>query len=827
MRYFLTCILFLFISMGSLKAQSAKSFYKQGMKEMQARNYDAAVSSFTKSLGLKPNVFKVIVERGSAYELQGKTEDALKDFNVANNLKIKEKWIYMKLADLYMKTGNYSSAAASLESLITIDKKNIAAAQKLSFCYLMLKKFDKASEKADYAIELMRYNHTSHYYKALALDSLKSYTGANLEYVQAIKLMKAEEPNDVKVLPRYKPYYTNHAIVLNRFGSYDEAINEYTMAVTIDIIDTIEPKNYYVYYLRSLPYLTKTDYNNAIGDLNKCIVLNPKFTDAFYRRGQIYKKTSQFQSAISDFSKIIVIDGKNADAYRERGLCYLELNNYKEAINDLGKCLSLNPRDGTAKAFLKEASDKNYTANKEDTPPEIKLTYPQIDFQNFANVYLNQIDLIVEGQVTDKSNIQSVLVNGKAATFDANERNPSFSCRINMYNVEKVNVEVTDIYNNKGSKSFKIGRIIDDAKLKVNFSGIVVTDDGNNVPFANRVLNITNEKGDVLYTTKTDAAGKFTFEKLPYDKNYLLALDVADSPFSTTKKFVILDANRNPVVNAQGEGNGNFNFRLLQMDQKVMSLMSVDDEPLMIDMKGKLLAGDEQKTPIANITLLLLNAKGDIVSTKKTDENGLFIFPSLAPGIDYSFKIFESDAKNIFFQKIIITDERGRIIKEISKDQYGMFKFELLPSEEHLLATIAAEDTDPWLKTFKLNSKKNELVIIENIYYESGSFKILPEGEVVLKKAIEALKNNPKLTLEVQSHTDAVAGDEYNMELSQKRAATVVDYFVANGIDKKRVTGKGFGETEVSNRCVNGVDCSDAEHKQNRRTVFKISYTEK
>jgi outer membrane protein OmpA-like peptidoglycan-associated protein len=44
------------------------------------------------------------------------------------------------------------------------------------------------------------------------------------------------------------------------------------------------------------------------------------------------------------------------------------------------------------------------------------------------------------------------------------------------------------------------------------------------------------------------------------------------------------------------------------------------------------------------------------------------------------------------------------------------------------------------------------------------------------------------------------------------------------GIDKKRLTAKGFGETQLTNHCTNGVECSDAEHKQNRRTVFKINY---
>jgi outer membrane protein OmpA-like peptidoglycan-associated protein len=62
------------------------------------------------------------------------------------------------------------------------------------------------------------------------------------------------------------------------------------------------------------------------------------------------------------------------------------------------------------------------------------------------------------------------------------------------------------------------------------------------------------------------------------------------------------------------------------------------------------------------------------------------------------------------------------------------------------------------------------------------------------------------------------------MTLSQKRAATVVDYMVSKGVEKNRLTAKGFGETQLINHCTNGVECSDEEHKQNRRTVFKITY---
>jgi outer membrane protein OmpA-like peptidoglycan-associated protein len=170
----------------------------------------------------------------------------------------------------------------------------------------------------------------------------------------------------------------------------------------------------------------------------------------------------------------------------------------------------------------------------------------------------------------------------------------------------------------------------------------------------------------------------------------------------------------------------------------------------------------------------------------------------------------------------LITDENGKIIKELMRNPAGYFRYTLLPGDKAQMAKISA--TDPWLKALKLSKDKSELLIIENIYYPSGSFDVLPEAEVVINKAIEALKSNPKLRIEVQAHTDAVAGDDYNMELSQKRSNTVVAFMVANGIDKRRLLAKGFGETQLSNKCVNGFECSDAEHKQNRRTVFKISY---
>ena len=77
--------------------------------------------------------------------------------------------------------------------------------------------------------------------------------------------------------------------------------------------------------------------------------------------------------------------------------------------------------------------------------------------------------------------------------------------------------------------------------------------------------------------------------------------------------------------------------------------------------------------------------------------------------------------------------------------------------------------------------------------------------------------------IELSSHTDARGSDKYNMSLSDKRAKSAAKYIVDHGgIEKSRITGKGYGESLLLNRCHNGVKCSEAEHQENRRTEFKV-----
>jgi outer membrane protein OmpA-like peptidoglycan-associated protein len=86
------------------------------------------------------------------------------------------------------------------------------------------------------------------------------------------------------------------------------------------------------------------------------------------------------------------------------------------------------------------------------------------------------------------------------------------------------------------------------------------------------------------------------------------------------------------------------------------------------------------------------------------------------------------------------------------------------------------------------------------------------------------MKEHPNVHVDISSHTDSRADNNFNMILSQKRAESAIQYLIEHGIDKNRISGKGYGETKLLNKCSDGVKCTEEEHQLNRRTEMKIRY---
>jgi outer membrane protein OmpA-like peptidoglycan-associated protein/tetratricopeptide (TPR) repeat protein len=112
---------------------------------------------------------------------------------------------------------------------------------------------------------------------------------------------------------------------------------------------------------------------------------------------------------------------------------------------------------------------------------------------------------------------------------------------------------------------------------------------------------------------------------------------------------------------------------------------------------------------------------------------------------------------------------------------------------------------------------------VNPIYYDLDKSNIRPDAAVELDKIVQVLKDNPSISIELGSHTDARASASYNLKLSQRRADSAVKYIIEHGIEAARIKAKGYGETQLINGCSDGVDCSEEAHQENRRTEFKIT----
>lgn len=110
-------------------------------------------------------------------------------------------------------------------------------------------------------------------------------------------------------------------------------------------------------------------------------------------------------------------------------------------------------------------------------------------------------------------------------------------------------------------------------------------------------------------------------------------------------------------------------------------------------------------------------------------------------------------------------------------------------------------------------------VVLQPIYFEFDKSDITPQGASELNKLVTVMTDNPDMIILVKSHTDKRGTDEYNKDLSNKRAQATVAYVISKGISEARIFGKGFGESDLK---VNCEPCTQNEDSQNRRSEFMI-----
>ena len=203
-----------------------------------------------------------------------------------------------------------------------------------------------------------------------------------------------------------------------------------------------------------------------------------------------------------------------------------------------------------------------------------------------------------------------------------------------------------------------------------------------------------------------------------------------------------------------------------------------------------------------------------------------------ASGVVYSDELQEKLPGATVFLHNLTT---GKVDSIMTKDQ-AAYRFLVLPNMSY---RIYARHKGYLEKGFNLNTHNlyegnllNDL-LMEEVYLEKmtvffgyDQWDLRSEFERELNRIVRSLVNNKKSTIYIGAHADTQGTKEYNKALSDKRAATVVQYLKSRGIAASRIQAFGFGEELILNLCSDGVECSDEEHSKNRRAEIKVQTAE-
>jgi outer membrane protein OmpA-like peptidoglycan-associated protein len=210
--------------------------------------------------------------------------------------------------------------------------------------------------------------------------------------------------------------------------------------------------------------------------------------------------------------------------------------------------------------------------------------------------------------------------------------------------------------------------------------------------------------------------------------------------------------------------------------------------------EGTITNKDDGK-PLAGATVIFRNITSNAVDSVNTDSDGKYTF-KLTADCEYVFEVRKSDYFTV--------TKDGIDTKNVNENK--------TLTNDFTLQKIVVEV--PYSLDNDVNGKK--------IFFDLDKWNIRKDMQVNLDNLAKLLKDNPTIMIELAAHTDSRADNKYNQKLSERRAKSTYEYLVKKGINKKRMKYVGYGETKLANKCSDGVECTEEEHQQNRRTEFTV-----
>lgn len=600
----------------------------------------------------------------------------------------------------------------------------------------------------------------------------------------------------------------------------------------------------------------KYSYIDAIEIYEKVAEKGYKSVELFQKLGNAYYFNSELDKASKWYGELFALNQETDSEYYFRYAQALKAEGNYEKSNQYMELFAQKTNDSRAKLFQE---NKNYLTN---------------------------IDAVSGKYTIDKTDVNSEFYDygptffGKQIVFTSSRSEGNQYSKIHAWTKQNF----TDLFVASIDNDGRLGSVENFSKTvntKFNESSPIFTKDGKTMYFTRNNYNDGKKRksDDKVIMEKIYKAelvnGEWTnVKELPFssdnyktahpalstdEKTLYFASDMPGSFGNSDLYKVSIDSNGNfgspenlgPTINTEGRET----FPFVDADNNLF--FASDGHPGLggLDIFEAKANTNSFEIPI-NIGKPLNSQLDDFGYV--TNKDGLGFFSSNRDGgigFDdiYTFRICthtlsglitDIDTKEILpNSKVILYDDKMNKISETIASEKGLYSFKIDCNKKYLVR-VSKEEYETIEKSFEPISINGEskldfelkrkifpievgtdlakVLNISIIYFDLDKWNIRKDAAEDLEKIIAVMNQYPSMTIDIRSHTDSRQSHKYNEQLSDRRAKSTLEFMVKNGINRSRLTAKGYGETQLVNNCSDDVPCSETEHQKNRRSEFIV-----
>lgn len=433
------------------------------MKEAEAalklNDLERARERYTLAIEVDPRLTKAYLGRAEVARLQGDKAQMASDLHRVAELDPAEPEHAAQAAAAFLEIDSVRSALALCEQALRVNAKHMGALQVQVRAALAANDLDLATSASDKALAVKATTDT-YFLHGLVRYATKDLATAEFDLDKVIEWNYLYEPAYVASAEVQLALYERYSGNTMQMRTLEKAIARCTRALELN------PQSTDALFVRSKAYALQKEYAKAIDDVSRCIALGREDRAVLEQRARYYHGFGQHQNAVNDLNKALLVGPVDAELHLLRATCREANLDMEGALKDLGTALQLMEQEGAVSSERKrevEESRKRIDArifemNREADAPVITILEP-FRKEGRAQVSSSLTYVKVSGYVRDKNLLKAITVNGTAADFTSEEKDPQFVVSVELdRDAQEIVVQATDIYDNFSSEVLLVER---------------------------------------------------------------------------------------------------------------------------------------------------------------------------------------------------------------------------------------------------------------------------------------------------------------------------------------------------------------------------------